>query len=383
MSKSKFLIITTVPQTLFFFKGQIQELKKAFDMQLISSPGKLFSEICNSEGVEGYSIIIKREISIISDLRSLFRLINLFLRIKPFVIHGNTPKASLLSMLAGWISRVPIRIYYIHGLRYQGTLGFKRRLLISMEKLSCLFSTNIYTVSYGVKDTLWKDSITKKNVKIIREGSINGIDLSYFSPRNIDINDIYEKYNFNKDNFIYGFVGRLVKDKGIQELVHSFLKVNKDIPKTRLLLVGDFEDDSINSELKNKIFFNKNIIYTGFQKDIRPFLKIMDTFVFPSYREGFGVSLIEASAMGVPIISSNIIGCNEIIVHKKNGILIPPKDETALLQAMKKLLLDAALRNALAKNARPMITARYEQKMVWEAILAEYKRLEQEIKFTN
>lgn len=375
--KPKFLIITTIPLSLGFFKGQIQVLKQAFEVELVSSTGDLLDIICEAEKVKGYPINMKREISFFKDIKSLIKLINLFLKVKPTIIHGSTPKAGLLSMLAGWLVKVPNRIYYIHGLRYQGATGFKMKILKNMERLSCFFATNIFVVSRGVKTTLIADNITKKEVSLIGNGSVNGINVDFFSPNNKAVPNLKQQYNLKSENFVFGFVGRLVKDKGITELVQAFLKVNAKYPKTKLLIIGDFDAglNPIDTKVKNEIYTNLNILNVGFQNDIRPFLKMMDVFVFPSYREGFGVSLMEAAAMGIPAIASDIIGCNEIIVNELNGLLVPSKNPLDLIAAMERFIEDPLLLNKTAAIARKHVTELYEQHKVWEQTLVSYKNV--------
>ena len=375
--KPKFLIITTIPLSLGFFRGQIQVLKSTFKIELVSSAGILLDSICRDEAVKGHVIEMRREISFFNDLKSLVKLIKLFLRLKPSVIHGSTPKAGLLSMIAGWLAKVPNRIYYVHGLRYQGSKGFKNKILKNMERLSCLFATQVFVVSKGVKQTLIADKITKKQMAIIGNGSVNGIDVEYFSSNNSAVPDFKQAYNLEPDNFIFGFVGRLVKDKGINELVQAFLKVNANYPKTKLLVVGDFDTgiNPIDSKVKDEIYANINILNVGFQQDIRPFLKMMHVFVFPSYREGFGVSLMEAAAMGVPAISSDIIGCNEIIINELNGLLIPPKSTSDLVNAMIRFIEDTDFLNKTASMSRKHVIQLYEQQKLWQETLEAYKEL--------
>ena len=374
LKKKKFFIITTVPVSLNFFSGQTQVLKREFDVEVVSGSGIKMDSFCKKEEVKGHVIEMKREISFFSDLKSLLQLVFLFLRERPDIIHGSTPKAGLLSMISGWMTRVPARIYYIHGLRYQGATGIKKKILITMEKLSCFFATDIFSVSTGVKEVLGTDQITVKKINIIGNGSVNGIDIDYFSVKNPDIVDIRDHYNIGKDDFIFGFVGRIVKDKGIHELVHSFLKINKTFVETKLLLVGNYEDllSPLDKAVKMEIEHNKNIINTGFQHDIRPFLKIMDIFVFPSYREGFGVSLMEAAAMEVPIIATDIIGCNEVIKEGYNGVLVPPKSTEVLMKTMEMLLLNKKKLEDISHVTREFVIDKYEQKELWEKTLEAY-----------
>ena len=375
--QKKFFIITTIPLSLIFFSGQVQVLKKEFDVEVVSSSGEQLDTFSKNEQVKKHVVEMKRDISFFNDLKSLFQLIFLFLSKQPDVIHGSTPKAGLLSMLSGWVTRIPTRIYYIHGLRYQGAVGIKKKILILMEKFSCFFATDIFSVSIGVKEVLKNEQITMKKINIIGNGSVNGIDADYFSVQNQDINNISAQYHIEKDDFIFGFVGRIVRDKGINELVQSFLEINKIFKHVKLLLVGNYEESlsPIDKTVKIEIEHNQNIISVGFQHDIRPFLKVMNIFVFPSYREGFGVSLMEAAAMNIPIIATDIIGCNEIIKDEYNGIMVPPKSTKDLSEAMLFLFLNKNKLEKMSKVTRKFIIDKYEQKLLWEQTLKAYCKI--------
>ena len=374
--KKKFLIVTTVPISLKFFKGQINELKQIFEVELVSSPGKNLTEICELERVVANPVTMAREISFFKDVLSLVKLTILFINKKPYIVHGNTPKGGLLSMLAAFLTRVPIRVYYVHGLRYQGSHGIKKTILILMERISCHLATDIYAVSIGIKSVLSVDRITEKMIKVIGNGSVNGIDVDFFSQNHPEIRDLKGDYWLDDSNFIYGFVGRLTKDKGIHELIQAFLLVHSHRPESRLLIVGEFEfGDPVDEVTKSIIRTNNNIIHVGFQSDVRSFLRIMNVFVLPSYREGFGVSLIEAAAMNVPSIASNISGCNEIIKDGYNGILIEPRSVPQLYDAMIKLISDGKLLSKMSLHCREHIIKKYEQKYVWRNTVNSYHNL--------
>ncbi len=378
--KKKFLIITTIPVSLFFFRGQVGKLKSVYDVEVVSGSGSVFQRFCDLEDVKGHPVEMSREISIVNDIKSLFKLIRLFRKLRPEIIHGNTPKGGNLSMIAGWITRVPHRIYCIHGLRYQGSAGLKRVLLKTMERISCRFATDVLTVSFGVKELLKTENICKKEVKVIWNGSVNGIDTEYFSADVVDDTEIRNKFDLNSNHIIFGFVGRLVKDKGINELIEAFVEINNKHPHTRLLLVGDYEESNpVTEKTKTEISTNENIIFGGWQKDIRPFLKIMNIFTFPSYREGFGISLMEAAAMDVPAISSNITGCNEIIKDGFNGKLISSKSVKNLKNAMEDFVVTPQLIKKMSSVSRKYVVEKYEQKQLWEKALETYKNIESNV----
>jgi glycosyltransferase involved in cell wall biosynthesis len=368
---NKFFIVTTVPRSLYFFSGQIQVLKQKFDMEVVSSGGNSLNDFGLKESIKVNPINMKRQISVFNDIVSLFRLYKLFANKKPFVVHGSTPKAGLLSMVAAWLAMVPVRIYYVHGLRYQGATGIKKLILMFMEKVSCFCATDIFAVSFGVKKELERSILINKFVNIINNGSVNGINTNYFDPFNKDIVDLEI---FPKGSFIFGFIGRIVKDKGVNELVKSFIVVNKSYPNTKLLLVGDFEHelDSIKVKIKSEILNNKNIVHYNHQDDVRPFLKIINVFVFPSYREGFGMSLLEALAMNITPIATNILGCNELIENHKNGILVPKKSTRHLVDNMKMLYLDNTRLVQMSNIARKVAIDKYEQSVVWEKTVEAY-----------
>jgi glycosyltransferase involved in cell wall biosynthesis len=373
--KKKLVIITTVPISLKFFKGQIGVLKDSFDVELISSPGPELVAIGISEGVTVHAVPMKRNVSILSDIISVFTLARVLSKIKPDMVHGSTPKAGLLSMLVSFFLRVKVRVYYLHGLRYDGLSGKKKSLLKYLERVSCSCATHVYAVSLGVREHLHNDKITTKPIQIIHNGSVNGLDLEYFDRTSI----IKDENTLKSGDFVYGFVGRLVKDKGINELVSAFVRINKTYLNTRLVLVGQYENelDPLLAVTKKEIEENENIIFRGFQSDVRPALCEFDVFVFPSYREGFGVSLMEALAMEVPAISSNIIGCNEIIIDGYNGLFISPKNEEDLYEKMRKIYEDKDLYVRLKTNCRDHITAKYDQSKLWESTLESYKYITQ------
>jgi glycosyltransferase involved in cell wall biosynthesis len=376
MNKGKLFIITTIPLSLFFFEGQITFLKKSFNVALVSSDGELLHSIAKSEKVKYHMLNVKREISFLNDIISLILFVKLFYKEKPNFIHCNTPKASFLALFAGYFCRVPKRLYFVHGLRYEGYKGFKRRLLMFMEKLSCFFATDIIAVSYGVKNIM-EEQITPKKVIVVGSGSSNGIDTKKFVIEKFSSSELKMSLGIQEEDYVFGFVGRLVKDKGVNELVNVFDKLNANYKNIKLILVGPYEDelDPLNSLTKKKIESNKNIVSVGFQRDVRSFLGVMNLFVFPSYREGFGIVLMEAGAMQIPCISSNITGCNEIIIEKVTGLLMPSKNQDALYAKMEYSILNKLEMKEMGINAEQSIKKRFEQHSVWSQYLKEYNKI--------
>ena len=383
MIKPKFFFITTIPGSLSFFNGQYQLLQQDFDITAISSQRQQLEQFGEQQGIKVHYIHMEREISLLKDILGLCRFIIFFIKERPSVIHGNTPKGSLLSMLASWIVRVPVRIYMCHGLRYQGCTGFKRRLLMQMERISCKCATHVICVSKGVSEVLIEDKITNKRPILIWNGSVRGIDTNKFDPKkDFDKVGLKKKLGINAGDFVLTFVGRIVKDKGINELVEAFVVLSSLHPNMKLLLIGRMEmtGNPISEQTKETIQCNPAIIATGPQSDIPSFLSITDLFVFPSYREGFGLSLMEAGAMGVPSIATNIIGCSEVIEEGKTGLLIPAHSSSAIVEAVERLYNDKELYDTLRLNSRDSIVNRYEQKALWNMYRDYYVRLADDVR---
>ena len=372
----KLIRTSTIPASLEnLLKGQLKMLSKYYNVLAVSSPGDDMETIEEREGVRTIAIPMERRISLIKDFISLIRLIVLFAKERPDMVHSITPKAGLLSMLAAWITRVPVRMHTFTGLVFPTATGKMQKLLIAMDRLTCFCATHINPEGEGVKRDLLNYNITSKPLHIIANGNVNGIDLEYFdkTPEVVEKACSYKK----EGTFTFCFVGRMVRDKGINELVHSFLRLYQKDERVRLLLVGPFEKelDPVLPEVEEHILHHPGICYMGYQNDVRPFLVASDALVFPSYREGFPNVVIQAGAMGLPAIVTDINGCNEIVLPDLNGVIIPSKDEQALYESMKYFASHPVEVERMAANARPLIASRYEQRIVWNALLDEYKSI--------
>jgi glycosyltransferase involved in cell wall biosynthesis len=383
MTKIKVIRTATVAFSLnVLLKGQLSFLNKFYNIIAVSGYNQFLEEVKERENITVHNIDIDRKISIFKDLLSLIRLVIFFYKEKPQIVHSITPKAGLLSMIAAKLTGVPIRIHTFTGLIFPSKKGFMKTILIKMDQLLCICATNIYPEGKGVENDLKLYNITDKPLKILANGNINGIDTSFFSPEHTTMqqDDLLRKELGIKDSdFVFIFVGRIVGDKGINELVGAFTELK--IGNAKLLLVGNEEKelDPLEVATSIKIETNEAIIAVGFQTDVRPYFAISDVLAFPSYREGFPNVVLQAGAMGLPSIVTDISGSNEIIIEGHNGTIIPVKNEEALVKEMIKMVLNNEYYNKLKKNSRELITSRYEQQLVWDAILAEYKRLEKNV----
>ena len=475
MNKTKLIRITTVPVSLkTLLKGQHRFMSEnEYEVIGVSSHGQELQDVENEEDIRTITLEMTRTISPLKDLKSLWNFYQLCKKEKPKIVHSHTPKAGIVGMLGAKLAGVPVRLHTVAGLPLMETTGTKRKILDFVEKLTYSCATKVYPNSKGLYDFIVENKYTStEKLKVIGQGSSNGIDTNHFNPNQIadeQKENIKNQLGIKKEDFVFIFVGRLVGDKGINELVEAFLKLhvsskgveNSKIPvssseaenckidvsssgvenskihvssrgsenskKTvsssgaenckisvsssgsenckinvsssgvenskihvsssgvencKLLLVGSLETDldPLKEETLREIKTNPNIISVGFQNDVRPYFSISDCLVFPSYREGFPNVVMQAGAMGLPSIVSNINGCNEIIVEGTNGTIIPVKNSEALKISMQKMIADKQYYQALKQNARPIIQSRYEQSVVWNALLEEYNSLIVKIK---
>ena len=364
-------------------KGQLRYLNQFYDVTAISGAGKDMDEVQNREQVKTQVIEMAREISPFQDLMALYRLYCYFKKEKPDIIHSITPKAGLLSMLAGKFAGVPIRMHTFTGLIFPSKKGIFKTVLIGMDRLLAGCATHIYPEGEGVKEDLIKYRITQKPLKMIANGNVNGIDTAYFNRNEIStgiLENLKADLGIEENDFVYIFVGRLVRDKGINELIAAFSNLNLNLNlnfNLKLLLVGPLEAelDPLLPQTLKEIATNPNIISVGFQKDVRPYFLLSDALVFPSYREGFPNVVLQSLALQVPAIVTDINGSNEIITHGKNGLIVLPKNASELQKAMERLLTDLELHENLSAYSQQSVL-RFEQKLVWEALLAEYQMID-------
>ncbi|WP_034752400.1 glycosyltransferase family 4 protein [Chryseobacterium daeguense] len=377
----KIIRTSTIPLSLnVLLKGQLKYLSEFYEVVGISSEGELLDEVKEREGIKTIKVNMERGISPLKDAVSLYRLYKILKKEKPLIVHSITPKAGLLTMLSGKMAGVPVRIHTFTGLIFPTRKGVSKKLLITMDQLLCWAATHIYPEGEGVKKDLINYKITSKYLRVIGNGNVNGIDLQHFSPEQVtgaQKESLRKELNIEDSDFVLVFVGRLVGDKGINELVKAFSLLNKTGKRSKLLLVGPVEQelDPLEQETLEEIKNNPDIISVGFQKDVRPYFAISHALAFPSYREGFPNVVMQAGAMELPSIVSDINGCNEIIIEDQNGIIVPVKNSEKLKNAMERLILDEEYYHQLRMNARELIASRYEQSVVWEALLGEYRKL--------
>lgn len=384
--RKKLIRITTIPLSLEkLLEGQLSFMNEYYEVTAISAEKDRLEKFGKDNKVKTFWVEMTRSITLKKDIAAVWKLYRFLLKEKPLIVHTHTPKAGIVGMLAAKMAGIPIRLHTVAGLPLMETQGIKRKVLNRVEKFTYNLATRVYPNSYGLKKIILDQNFAKnEKLKVLSKGSSNGIDTFYFDPSifsNEEKNGIRKKLGISETDFVFIFIGRLVSEKGINEMIKAFHLLQKKKPNISLLLVGPFEEDldPLQPETLKIIKNNPKILTTGYQVDVRPYLAISDVLVFPSYREGFPNVVMQAGAMNLPAIVSDINGCNEIIVNRKTGIIIPVKNMQALKNAMEEIMENNILRQELSKYSRTSICKYYERQDYWQILLKEYKTLEEEV----
>lgn len=377
MKTIKIIRATTVPMSLnAFCKGMLRELSERYEVVALSSSGEDLDIVGEREGVRTIAVPMERHISLLKDFKALVKMIGVFRRERPTMVHSMTPKAGLICMMAGWLTGVPVRLHTFTGLVWPTSTGLKRKILILTDRITCGCATHIIPEGEGVKHDLIAGKITKKPLKVLGYGNVMGVDMNRF--RISDELTAQSKKLRTPNVFTFLYVGRVVREKGINELCQAFDKLSGMAP-VRLLLVGPYEDslDPISEQSREIIKNNPSIESVGakYGEDLLIYYAASDCFVFPSYREGFPNTVMEAGAMGLACIVTDINGSREIIRDGENGVIVPSKDADALFDAMLMMVRDKEKRERMAGNAREMITDRFEQGFVRKCLYDYYDEI--------
>lgn len=372
-NKNKIIRSVTVSQSLGFCREVMIKMRAmGYDMVAVTSPGPELDELRDKDGFHCVEVPMQRHISVVNDLKSLIRMISVFRKEKPQVVHSMTPKAGMICMVAAWLTRVPVRIHTFTGLVWPTATGLKRKILMMTDWLTCACATHVLPEGQGVLNDLKNGGITKKPMKVLGYGNVRGVDMELFSPARF-------KATKNPDVFTFVFVGRIVGDKGINELVEAFVKLHDKHKNTRLVLVGKYEHelDPVSGKTRKLIDTNDGIDACGpkYGDDLLQMYVDADCFVMPSYREGFPNTVLEAGAMGLPSIVTDINGSREIIENEKNGLIVPSKNADALYNAMERMLTNDKARGIMKSNARSMIASRFERGFVQKCQIEFYERV--------
>ena len=379
---AKLVHVTTVPQFLGFFRGQISYMKaRGFRVHAISSPGERLDQFARREQVPVHAIDMFRGISPLKDIIALFRLWRCFRRIRPHIVHAHTPKAGLLSTIAAWLARVPVQIYHIHCLRFMTCTGLKRAVLVWSEKVACCLAQQILCVSPSVREALVQMRLCPADkVKVLLKGSINGIDaMGRFNPDEIELTAGQRKrseYGIPSDALVVGFVGRIVRDKGLVELAEAWRALREEFSDLHLLIVGSFEpQDPVPAQIEQLLRTDPRVHLPGWVEDMAETYAAMDVVALPTYREGFPSVPLEAAALGLPVVGTSVPGCVDAVEDGVTGTLVPARDAGALADALRRYLNDPELRRRHGQAGRERVLRDFRPEPIWEALYQEYVRL--------
>ena len=371
MTNKKIFQLVTVSKSITLMKGQIEYLRdKGLDVHVVSSEGP--EQNTYSSDIT-HVVNMEREISLKNDLKSLFNMIKLFIKERPYIVNSGTPKAGLIGTLAAFITLRPVRIYTVGGLRLETVTGLKYKILYAMEKLAMYCSTDIIAISDSLKDKIVELGLAKqKDIKVLGYGSSNGINIDNFRKDNASIpNDIKEKIS---GNFVVGFVGRIVKDKGIHEVIEAFKLVQKKHKNVKLMIVDPIEkDDSISEDEFKYLQSDQDIIMTGHVNDTVRYYNTMDVLLFPTYREGFGNVSIEAQAVEVPVIVNNVTGAKDTLVDNFTGFLVDKGNYQQIFDRIDYLITHPQQKEQLGINGRKNVEGKFRNEVIWEHLETIYK----------
>ncbi len=377
--------VCTVPMTLMFFQGQVQFMKRhGFDISMVSAPGPELDAFGAQHEVHTWPVPMRRQIAPLEDVRTVRTLAAWLRSFRPPIVHGHTPKGGLVAMIASWLARVPVRIYHVRGIPFDTAEGWQRRLLRTTERVSCTLATHVLCNSASNRETLIEEGICPpEKIQMLAHGSSNGVDAEQrFNPQHYSVADqtaLRARLDIPPEARVCGFIGRLVRDKGIVELVEAWQHLRGAFPDLHLLLVGPFEArNAVPPEVRAVLEQDARVHLTGMVEDAAPYYPLFDVLAFPSHREGFPNVLLEAAAMNVPIVAARASGSVDAVVDGVTGTLVPVGDAESLAGAVARYLNDAALRAAHTTAARERVLTSFQPASIWQALLEVYQQALQE-----
>lgn len=364
-----------------FLRGQVAHLvENGYEVTIISGPGEEISFLAEKENARLYTIPFTKRITPFTDFFQLLTIIRILKKEKPEIVNAGNPKSGFLIMLACWLTGYQNRIFTLHGLLSDTKTGLFRTLITLTEKISCGIAKKVIVVSSTLKTHAENRRILPHGKGlVIGHGSANGINLRVFQrtvETEIKANALRKQLGLNGHEIVLGFIGRIAKDKGIGLLLEVFNHLRDKYPSLRLILAGPLigENPVTKQELK-QLHNDKQIIYLGKLLDVIPIYSLLDILVLPSLREGFPNVLIEAAAMQIPVIASDIPGCRDAMLPKTNGLLFTKRDPLALTRAVEQLLQQKDLRKQYGINGRKFVEENFENQIIWRGQVNLYRSL--------
>ena len=365
--------VTTVGQSLRFLTCQLRFMQQqGFEVTAVSSPDDHLQTFCKSEGIHFHPVAMKRAITPLKDLVSLRSLVNYFRHLKPDIVHAHTPKGGLLGMLAARLAHVPVRIYHIHGLPLVTARGFRRILLKNTERIAFRNATRVLCVSRSVAGVAVSEHLCGDNgIGVLGHGSINGVESAMrFNPRTLSQTtraDVRRRVSIPEESPVIGFVGRLVRDKGIVELAEAWHLLRNRFPALQRLIVGEFEcRDSVPAAVRDSLLGDTRVHCVCADWNAPPLYAAMDVVVLPTVP-------LEAAAMGLPVVATRVPGCVDAVVDGVTGVLVPPGDACSLAAALAAYIESAPLRASHGRAARERVKEIFQPSTMWALVLREYQ----------
>ena len=352
--------------------------ERGFDVAVMTSPGEILDRFVADEQVLAERIPMERRITPLKDLVALISMIRAFRRLRPTIVHASTPKGGLLGTIAGRICGAPVVVYHVRGLVFTGSAGLQRLLLRTTEMIACALAHRVLCVSNSVRNELIAEGLCSRDKAVVLlSGSSNGVDSARFSPASQGSRDaVRGRYGIPQNAVVAGFVGRLVRDKGIVELADAWGEVSRAMPNAWLLMVGPWEPrDPVPDTTREKLEGSDRVVIAGAQPDMAALYPAMDVVVLPTYREGFPNVPLEAAAMELPTIVSDATGCVDAVIDGVTGTVVPVRNSDVLSRAMKGYLSDETLRRKHGQAGRQRVLADFRPSQIWEAVRAEYENL--------
>ncbi|KAF0195913.1 MAG: hypothetical protein FD166_2640 [Bacteroidetes bacterium] len=373
----KLIIGITAPGSVILLEGQLKYFSElGYTTYLMAPTHEKVTAYCAAEGCIHLPVKIEREISLLKDFKSLIQVFSHLRKIKPDIVNFGTPKISLVGLIAAQLLGVKRRIYTCRGFRFEHEVGFKKLLLVTMERITAFFAQDVICISDSVRNYGLDNRIFPAHkALVINKGSSNGIPLKRFNPANItpESSRILKQHLGLEGHFVFGYVGRLVDRKGINELYAAFDSLFAANSNLRLLYVGSPEFEQIaDKSLIDRMKTHPGIVMAGSQRDVPLYLSVMDVFVLPAWWEGFGNVLVQAAAMGKPVISTTGTGTIDAVDPDFNGILVQPKSVEQLKDAMLQLYNNAPLREELGSNGIAW-AKNFDSPIIWQGMAALYE----------
>jgi glycosyltransferase involved in cell wall biosynthesis len=380
--KITLLHVTTIPMSLTFLRGQVGYMQsRGLRVHALSSPGPDLHAFAEREGVTVSAVEMPRRITPLRDLRAVAGILRELRRIRPTIMHAHTPKGGLLGMIAAAVHRAPVRIYHMRGLPLTGASGMKRRLLWATEWLACRLAHRVLCVSHSVRREAVEARICPpQKIQVLLGGSGNGVDATgRFDPDAYDDGvraETRARFGIPRDAVVIGFVGRIVRDKGVVELAAAWRELRERYPHLHLLVVGPSESqDPVPEETERLLREDPRVRLAGMDWNTPPLYAAMDLVALPTYREGFPNVPLEAAAMRLPVVTTRIPGCVDAVADGVTGLLVPAHDSTALRAALERYLDDPELRLLHGAAGRERVLCEFRQEALWEALYDVYRRL--------